>query len=207
MTTGIKFCGMTREADIELACALGVDYLGLILAPSSRQLTLPRAASLAACIRERARPPGVVMLVRDQPATFVAEAIDLIGPDRVQFHGVEDDGFCRRFGVPFWKALGMADSSDPVALAAQYPSASALLLDSHAPGAGGGTGMCFDWRRWPTLDRPLILAGGLVPDNVAEAIASTRPFAVDVASGIESAPGIKDEARMRAFVAAVTGVR
>ncbi len=202
MSVAIKFCGMTREADIEVACTLGVDYLGLILAASRRQLATERAAELAAFARRQSVSPRIVMLVRDQPPAFVAAAIAQVAPDLVQFHGQESDEFCRQFGIPHWKALGMAGAVDVDALAAEHPSASALLLDSHAPGEGGGSGARFDWRRWPVLARSLILAGGLTPENVAEAIRITRPFAVDLCSGIESVPGIKDAGRMRDFVAA-----
>lgn len=207
MSTAIKFCGMTREADIEIACALGIDYIGLVLAESHRQLTCQRAADLAVFARNLQPEIRIVALVRDQPAHFVAEAVERVGPDLLQFHGSEDDTFCRQFGRPHWKALGMAGAPDVVRLAAGHPSASALVLDSHGPGAGGGTGASFDWRLWPKLDRSLVLAGGLNADNVAQAIEQTRPFAVDVASGIESAPGIKDAGRMRAFVEAVAGTR
>ncbi len=202
MSVAIKFCGMTRETDIEVASGLGVDYLGLILAPSRRQLTTERAGELADFARRLGISPRIVMLVRDQPPAFVTAAIAQIGPDLVQFHGQESDEFCRQFGIPHWKALGMAGVVDVDALAGEHPSASALLLDSHAPGEGGGSGVRFDWRRWPKLVRPLILAGGLGPENVAEAIRVTRPFAVDLCSGIESAPGVKDAGRMRDFVAA-----
>ncbi len=202
MSVAIKFCGMTREADIEIACGLGVDHLGLVLADSPRRLGIERAVELATFIRRLRPSTRIVVLLRDQPAVVVARAIATVAPDLLQFHGSESDAFCRDFGLPHWKALGMAGVVDAQAMAAAHPSASALLLDGHAPGAAGGSGTRFDWRQWPRLDRPLILAGGLTPDNVAEAIAATRPFAVDVSSGIESGAGIKDAARMRDFVAA-----
>lgn len=206
MSVAVKFCGMTREADIERACELGIDYLGLVLADSPRRLDMDRAAELATFARGCRPAVAIVVLVRDQPAAFVAAAVAALAPDLLQFHGSEDDRFCQGFRIPHWKALGMAGVVDAAAMAAAHPSARALLLDGHAPGAAGGTGSRFDWQQWPSLARPLVLAGGLTPDTVAEAIRATSPFAVDVSSGIESSPGIKDAQRMHDFVAAVRSV-
>lgn len=204
IATAIKFCGLTRAADVELALDLGVDYLGLVLAENSpRRVTLGQAVELTGLIRRAATGARVVVLLRDADAGFVAEAIGSIAPDRLQFHGNEGELDCLAGGTPYWKALGMAGPAvDVAALTRQYPTAEALLLDGHAPGAAGGSGQRLDLARWPRIARRLILAGGLDPDNVAEAIRTVRPFAVDVSSGIESAPGVKDAVRMRAFVAA-----
>ncbi len=210
--TAIKFCGLTRPGDVELAIALGVDYLGLVLAESPRRLSVAKAAELAAITRAGAGAavdaPRLVMLLRNQAPAWIDEAIAAVQPDLLQFHGDETQAQCRRHGMPYWKALGWAGgqagqgSDDPLSIAG-YPSAQALVLDGHAPGEAGGGGRVLDWSRWPRSRRRLVLAGGLTADNVAGAIAMTRPFAVDVASGIEQAPGIKDHQRMRAFVAAV----
>jgi len=118
----------------------------------------------------------------------------------LQFHGSEDDAFCAQFGRPFLKALPMASVADVAAEMARYPRASGFVLDAHARGAAGGSGESFDWTRVPRdVERPIVLAGGLHPGNVGEAIARARPYAVDVASGIEASPGTKDHAKMRAF--------
>ena len=213
--TGIKFCGLTRAEDVELALDLGVSHIGLILADSPRRLDIDQATRLAAIARARIQAPQVVILLRNQAAAFIQAAVAAVQPDLLQFHGDEAEEQCQRHGLPYWKAIGCgsddasgtgAGGSDSQALITGYDSAQALVLDGHAPGAAGGTGRRMDWSRWPRSRRRLVLAGGLVPDNVATAIALTRPFAVDVASGIEQAPGIKDHDRMRAFVAAVRSV-
>jgi phosphoribosylanthranilate isomerase len=202
--TAIKFCGLTRAEEVALACALGVDFLGLVLAPGSpRRLELEQAQALAAVARAQPVVPKLVVLLRNAPADLVAAAVSALAPDLLQFHGDEDEATCRRTGHPYWKALGVAGVADIDALVAGYPSARALLLDGHAPGASGGAGTALDWSRWPRAARPLVLAGGLAPDNVGAAIAIARPWAVDVSSGIEAAPGRKDPRRMHAFVAAV----
>ncbi len=203
----IKFCGLTRPADIRAACALGVEYIGLVFADgSARRVDLAQAKALAACLRAQPQPARLVALLRDTTASAVEDVIAAIEPDLLQFHGSEDEAFCERFGLPYWKALGLRGVRNAQALVAHHhPRAQALLLDAHAPGAAGGTGEAFDWQAWPRSSRRLVLAGGLKPDNVAAAIGITRPFAVDVSSGIESAPGVKDPACMRAFVLAVRG--
>ncbi|MBX3726364.1 MAG: phosphoribosylanthranilate isomerase [Xanthomonadales bacterium] len=201
----VKFCGLTRAVDVERAARLGVAAIGLVLATGSpRRVGVDLARSLAETAREQVRPPRVVLLLRNAPAGEVAAAIAAIAPDLLQFHGDESEDECTRFGLPYWKALGLAGVADPAALLAGHLRAEALLLDGHPPGAAGGSGQRLDWRRWPAgASRRLVLAGGLAPGNIAAAIAATRPWAVDVSSGIESAPGIKDEAAMAAFMAAV----
>lgn len=199
--TRIKFCGLTRAADVRAAAGLGADYIGLVLAAGSpRSLALEQAAELAAVARTAsADPPRVVLLVRDATAAQVTAAVRAVTPDLLQFHGSEGDDFCAGFGLPFWKALGMVGGE----FSESHPSAAALLLDAHVPGGAGGTGERFDWSRWPRSARPLVLAGGLSPENVERAVLATRPFAVDVSSGIEAAPGRKDAGRMATFVEAV----
>lgn len=201
----IKFCGLTRVVDIEVACALAVDYIGLVFAKGSpRRLDDTTAGALVAALRCQSHRPRVVALVRNDDPDRVRELIDTVAPDVLQFHGAESEAFCRQFGLPYWKALGLLGEMDVSALVERsHPSAEALLLDAHAPGAAGGTGLTLDWTRWPRSERRLVLAGGLKPDNVAAAIPLTSPFAVDVSSGIESAPGVKDAEAMQAFVRAV----
>jgi phosphoribosylanthranilate isomerase len=135
---------------------------------------------------------------------MVRAIIDGVQPDFVQFHGSEDAAFCESFRVRYLKAIGMDGDVDVHAIAAGHPRADGFVLDGHPPGQQGGRGRIFDWSRVPKdLDRPILLAGGLNADNVGDAIRAVRPWAVDLASGVESSPGTKDAAKMRAFFAAV----
>ncbi|MGH8455072.1 MAG: phosphoribosylanthranilate isomerase, partial [Nevskiales bacterium] len=150
-------------------------------------------------------PPFVsaVAVFLDAPAEEVSAVLECVRPDLLQFHGREPESFCSAFGLPYIKTVPMT-GVDPVAFAANYPRAAGFLLDSHAPGQAGGSGQGFDWSRAPQdLGAPLILAGGLNPENVADAVRRVRPFAVDVSSGVESSPGIKDAGLMTAFVKGV----
>lgn len=197
--TRIKFCGLTRPGDVRLAGELGVDALGFIFVPGSRRALEPaQAASLRAAV-----PPlmQVVALFMDPDEACVRAAVRALRPTLLQFHGREDAAFCERFGLPYVKTLPMGEGvAAAEALAARYPSADAFLLDGHKAGAPGGQGVRFDWAALPTLPKPWLLAGGLGPDNVFEAVRAARPFGVDVSSGIEGAPGLKDGERMHRFV-------
>ncbi|WP_039749010.1 phosphoribosylanthranilate isomerase [Solimonas variicoloris] len=197
----IKFCGLRRPRDVEAAVALGVDAIGLILVPAS-----PRAVDFALAARLRASlPPFVssVLLFKDPDASYVQDAIDAVRPDLLQFHGNEAPAFCASFGVPYLKAIAMGGKVSLRGAARHYRSAAALLLDGHAPGGLGGRGEAFDWAAVPKINKPLVLAGGLNAGNVGRGIAMLAPYAVDVSSGIERKPGVKDEAKMGAFVDAV----
>ena len=199
MRTRIKFCGLTRAEDVRLACGLGVDALGLVFAPRSpRRLALAQSRVL----REQMAPlVSVVALFMDNEADEIREVISALQPDLLQFHGGEDEAFCAGFGRRYLKTLAMGGGSDAADLAAaRYPSAQGYLLDGHGPGQMGGAGQAFDWSSIPRLDKPCLLAGGLTSANVGEAIAVARPYGVDVSSGIESAPGIKDGEKMRQFI-------
>lgn len=198
--TRIKFCGMTRAGDIRLASELGADAIGFVFAPDSPRRLRPEEARL---LRGALAPlVDAVALFADNGTDEVREAIKHVRPTLLQFHGNEDDAFCRGFGVPYIKAVPMGGAAaTPHDLQLRYPGAAGFLFDSHAPGGSGGSGTAFDWNLLPKqLNKPIMLAGGLTADNVCEAILATLPWGVDVSSGIESAPGIKDGERMRRFV-------
>ncbi len=200
--TRVKFCGMTRIEDAMMAAAMGVDAIGLVFTARSRRCV---AIDRARAIRE-AMPPfvDVVALFMDDDRALIEDVLLAVRPDYLQFHGREPAADCRVHGKPYLKAVAMGGGVSVDRGLDAYPDATALLLDGHAPGEGGGRGTVFDWSRIPVGGKqPLVLAGGLHADNVGEAIARVRPWAVDVASGIESAPGIKDPAAMRRFLAAV----
>ena len=198
----IKCCGMTRVEDAQLAARLGADAIGLVFtARSRRRVELSQASEI-----RRALPPFVtaVALFMDDDAALVHEVIRVVQPDLLQFHGQEDDAWCAQFDRRYLKAIAMGEGESALLRLHDYPRATGLLLDGHGLGEAGGSGRAFDWSRMPSgLAQPLILAGGLNPDNVAEAIRIARPWAVDVASGVEASPGIKDAAKMAAFIAAV----
>ncbi|MBW3551731.1 MAG: phosphoribosylanthranilate isomerase [Proteobacteria bacterium] len=205
--TRIKFCGFTRPGDVRLACELGADAIGFVFAEKS-----PRriAAEEARAMRQALAPlVDAVALFMDNPAEEVREVVRQVRPSLLQFHGSEDDAFCRGFGVPYMKAIPMRTregatdiaQQHPATLQARYPGAGGFLFDSHSQGEPGGSGRPFDWSRIPAgVQKPYVLAGGLSPENVFEAILGTLPWGVDVSSGIESAPGLKDGDKMRRFV-------
>lgn len=197
----IKFCGITRAEDAQAAARLGVDALGFVFTRKSRRFIEPAPATQ---IRRKLSPfvASVALFMDDEPA-WVEQVISIVRPSMLQFHGDESAGYCESFGLPYLKAVAMATVADVASYAAGFTEAAGFLLDAHAAGEQGGGGTRFDWSRMPSLDRPLILAGGLDAANVSEAIRQTRPYAVDVSSGIEIAPGIKDAGRMQEFVAAV----
>jgi phosphoribosylanthranilate isomerase len=203
--TRVKFCGLTRAGDVRLACELGVDALGFVLAPRSpRRLSVSELPGLRAAVSPLV---DVVALFMDPQAGEVLDAVRRLRPTLLQFHGSEEDAFCRSFGLPFIKSLPMAGGGDDALfISKRYPSALAFLLDGHGQGQPGGGGKAFDWTQAPRLARPAFLAGGLDAGNVADAIRAARPYAVDVSSGIESAPGRKDGERMRQFLDEVRSV-
>ncbi|MGH8030259.1 MAG: phosphoribosylanthranilate isomerase [Arenimonas sp.] len=199
MRTRVKFCGLTRAGDVRLACETGVDALGFVFAAGSpRRITAEDARAL----REAIAPMvTAVALFMDCAEKDIAAAIKALRPGLLQFHGDEEDRFCAGFGVPFLKTLPMGEGAQaPEVVAGRYPSAAGFLLDGHGPGQSGGRGLAFAWRPLPRLERPVVIAGGLHAGNVGEAIAVMRPYAVDVSSGIEVAPGHKDGARMQQYV-------
>jgi phosphoribosylanthranilate isomerase len=201
MPTRIKICGITRRDDALQAAAAGAHAIGLMFyRKSPRYLAVDQAVLI-----RRALPPFIaaVAVFMDAEADEVRAVAQQLRPDLLQFHGREPADFCAAFGLPYLKTIPMS-GLEPAAYAAQYPSAAGFLLDSHGPGEAGGSGRAFDWTRVPAgLSAPLILAGGLTPDNVAEAVRRVRPYAVDVSSGVESSPGIKEAGLMQAFVKGV----
>ena len=201
MKTRIKICGLTREADVDAAVAAGADAIGFVFyPPSPRYVDLDKAAELA-----RAVPPFVTIVglfVNANPA-LVRETLAVVPIHLLQFHGDEDEAYCRQFDRPYMKAARVRPGMDLVQYAAAFPSAQAILLDAFVDGFGGG-GKVFDWSLIPpALGKPLVLSGGLDAANVGEAIVRVRPAAVDVSSGVEAAKGIKDAEKIRAFCAAV----
>ena len=199
--TRIKICGLTRPEDMQLAIAAGADALGLVFYPGSpRFVDLPAAAELARLV-----PPfvSIVGLFVNASAEQVRQTLAAVPIHLLQFHGDEDDAWCKQFDRPFIKAARVRAGMDLLQYAADFPSAQALLLDAFVEGYGGG-GKVFDWTLIsPHFPRPLILSGGLDATNVGTAIQRVAPAAVDVSSGVEAAKGIKDAEKVRAFVAAV----
>ncbi len=204
-TTRVKICGITRLEDALAAARAGADAIGLVFADQSpRRLEPARAAAIA-----RALPPFVtsVALFVNPEAEWVEEVIHKVCPDLLQFHGEESPDFCRGFDVPYIKAARMKPGLDLLQYAALFSDARGLLMDAWSPVAHGGTGEGFDWDLIPPdLPIPLILAGGLTPGNVTEAVCRVRPWAVDVSSGVELSKGIKDAAKIAAFMNAIRAV-
>ena len=201
MRTRVKVCGITRPADARAAAEAGADAIGLVFYPASpRYLSAERALE----IRD-ALPPFVqaVALFVNPDAPQVAQVIGRVKPALLQFHGEETPQFCAQFGVPYVKACRMRDGVDTLEYLRPFSAAAAWLFDSYVA-EYGGVGERFDWSLVPARPkRPVILSGGLARDNVGEAIRRVRPWGVDVSSGVESAKGIKDAAKVAAFIAEV----
>ena len=201
MKPRVKICGLTRLEDVLVAVEAGADAIGLVFyPPSPRYVDLDKAAELA-----RAVPPFVTIVglfVNADPA-LVRETLAVVPIHLLQFHGDEDEAYCRQFDRPYMKAARVRPGMDLVQYAAAFPSAQAILLDAFVDGFGGG-GKVFDWSLIPpALGKPLVLSGGLDAANVGEAIVRVRPAALDVSSGVEAAKGIKDAEKIRAICAAV----
>lgn len=188
--TRVKICGMTRIEDACYAAEQGADAIGLIMHQAS-----PRGIDIDQAITIRqALPPWVTVtaVFLDESDDLIAQVIHQVRPDCLQFHGNESPEFCASWMMPYLKVIPMGSVSDPLAYAADYDSAQGFLLDSNMAGRQGGSGDTFDWSKIPTsFSAPLILAGGINPKNVAEAIERVRPWGVDVVSGVEASKGIK----------------
>jgi phosphoribosylanthranilate isomerase len=196
-TARVKICGLTRPEDVDTAVSAGADALGFVFTPRSRRfLETERARELVERVPAFIARVGLFM---DQSAADVERVLASVPLGLLQFHGAESPDFCAGFGLPYIKALAMGAAGE-AERAGDYPDAAALLLDSHEPGTAGGTGRTFDWDGIPPLPRPLILAGGLHPGNVRRAVRRVRPWAVDVSSGVETAPGIKNPEKVIEFI-------
>ena len=203
--TRIKICGITREQDLQAAVAAGADALGFVFYDKSPRNIAPQRASELL----RALPPFVtsVGLFVDPLEGMVREVLAQVPLDVLQFHGDESPEFCAQFGRPYLKAIRVRPGVDLLECAARYADAQGLLLDAYVDGVQGGTGESFDWALIPReLSLPVILSGGLQPANVALAVRAVRPYAVDVSSGVEASKGIKDAAKIAAFIKEVKNV-
>ena len=210
MAVRVKICGITRLQDLHAACNAGADALGFVFYEQSpRHVTIATAAALV-----RELPPfvqSVGLFVNAEPA-FIESVLKEVPLDLLQFHGDETPADCARFKRPYIKAVRVNKDTDLLKYAADFDAARGLLLDAYVPGVPGGTGERFDWSLIPAnLPKPLVLSGGLTPDNVAEATQLVRPWAVDVSSGVEAAmmldgvavatKGIKDPNKIAQFIA------
>lgn len=202
MRVRTKICGITRVEDALVAAQAGVDAIGLVFyAKSPRAVSVLQAQRIVAAL-----PPfvTVVGLFVNASRDEVNAVLSHVPLDVLQFHGDETAAECEGFSRPYFRALRMQPGLDIAALATQYTGAQGVLLDAWVPGMHGGTGERFDWARIPkNLAKPLILAGGLNADNVADAVLQVQPWAVDVSGGVESSPGIKDAEKIRKFLYAV----
>ena len=200
--TRVKICGITRQEDALAAVDAGADAIGLVFyEPSPRSVSIKQAALIAKAI-----PPFVtiVALFVDPDKSWVERVLENLRIDLLQFHGDEPSSVCEGFHKPYIKAFRVKPESDFQTEFSAYPSASGFLLDAYRPGMQGGTGETFDWSLFPAPNHmPLILAGGLSPTNIASAVRTTQPFAVDVSGGVELEKGIKSPELINQFIAGV----
>jgi phosphoribosylanthranilate isomerase len=197
--TKIKICGMTREEDVVFAADKGADFLGFIFVPSTPRFVEPeRAAAITAKVREREQRPRLVGVFRDASPEYVREIASLVGLDVVQLHGTESDEDIRKMGLPAIKTFRVGDTLPDTA---SHSAADWFLFDTFEDRRAGGTGRRFDWSLLAAYPRtkPFFLAGGLAPDNVGAAISLVRPDGIDIASGVESEPGVKDHEKIESL--------
>jgi len=198
MTTRIKICGITRRQDAEFAVKMGADALGFVFyPPSPRAVTIEQVKELVAGL-----PPfvSIVALFVNATEEEVRACLAELPISILQFHGDESLVYCEQFDHPYMKVIRMREGIDLSTEADKYPSASAILLDSYQAGVPGGTGQTFDWTVIKDIKQPLVLAGGLTIENVAQAIKQVNPYAVDVSGGVEQAKGIKDDDKVSIFM-------
>ena len=200
--TRVKICGITRAEDAGAVVAYGADALGLVFYPDSpRYVALEQARAIADAVAPLVTIVG--LFVNPSPDT-VRAVLDTIPLGLLQFHGEEANDHCKQFGLPFIKSIAVRDDVDVLSRMQGYPDASGFILDAWQPQTHGGGGEIFDWDQVPdNAPAPVILAGGLTPGNVSLAIRATRPYAVDVSSGVESAKGIKSAEKIAAFMKGV----
>lgn len=202
MRTRVKICGITRTEDALAAVEHGADAIGLVFyPPSPRHLTIEQAIAITVAL-----PPfvNVVALFVNPTVSEVNTVLSSVGVDLLQFHGDESELDCGQYALPYLKAVRVKSDTNLIQYAERYHRAKALLLDTYSDSAVGGTGQVFDWQLIPKkMPMPIILAGGLTPENVADAIVQVQPYAVDVSGGVEQSKGMKDSTKIAAFMAAV----
>lgn len=200
-----KICGITRLEDALAAVEAGADAIGFVFyVKSPRAVTAEQARAIIAAL-----PPFVttVGLFVDMPRAELNALLQQVPLDLLQFHGDESSADCEGYSRPYIKALRVQAGDDVGSMIARYPAASGILLDTFVAGVPGGTGEAFDWSLVPKqAAKPIILAGGLTPENVRAAIEQVQPYAVDVSGGVEQSKGIKSAEKVRAFIAQVKGV-
>jgi len=201
MRTRVKICGITRIEDALTAVAQGADAIGLVFyGPSPRCVSIAQAAAISAAL-----PPfvTVVGLFVNPTSAEVNDVLSNVGVDLLQFHGDESEADCTQYSLPYLKAIRVKHDTNLIQYGQDYASAKALLLDTYSENAVGGTGQTFDWGLIPeNIPLPIILAGGLTPENVSDAIQQVKPYAVDISGGVEQSKGIKDATKIAAFMAA-----
>ena len=204
--TRVKICGITRVEDAVSAVSAGADAIGLVFyAPSPRAVSIAQAQQIVA-----AMPPfvSVVGLFVNAPQTEIESVLSKVRLDILQYHGDETAHDCEQINLPYYKAIRVKADTNLLQYEAEFKSAKALLLDTFSEAAVGGTGQVFDWKLIPkNMTKPVILAGGLTAENMADAIQQVRPYAVDVSGGVEATKGIKDAAKIAAFMQAVAKFR
>lgn len=209
MKVRVKICGITSNEDALNVSNAGADAIGLVFYEKSpRNITPQKAAQICVSL-----PPfiTIVGLFLDATEEFVNSVLESVPLDLLQFHGSESPEYCQSFRMPYIKAVGMKSiqgEEDFNAYAKRYKDSKGFLVDSHATGKAGGTGQTFDWSTVPqTCDKPIILAGGLNPENVAEALEKVSVYAIDLSSGVEHEPGIKDNAKIMKLMEEVKRVQ
>jgi phosphoribosylanthranilate isomerase len=197
--TRVKICGITRQEDAWAAIDAGADALGFVFyAPSPRAVTAAQAQAII-----KSLPPYIskVGLLVNAPVAEVQQLVATTALDCLQFHGDEQADYCEKFNLPYYKAIRVKPELNLIQCELDFASASALLLDTFSEKAVGGTGQTFDWSLIPAgLQKPVILAGGLNPDNVTQALQQVQPYAVDVSGGVEAEKGIKSPQKIAAFM-------
>lgn len=197
-TVRVKICGITSVVDAQQAVAAGADAIGLVFYDKSpRAVTVGQAAEIAAAVGPYVSVVGLFVNAGVEEVRSVLRRVPL---HVLQFHGDEDESFCRQFNRPWYKAIRVGPELDVAAEMARFSAACGVLLDAWSDDKYGGTGKTFDWQRVPQSDRAVVLAGGLTPENVAEAVATVKPYAVDVSGGVEQAPGKKCPEKVRQFI-------